>query len=99
MAVQSELHAVDVALVALAAGLERGHSEIQPFVARLGDGRELLDGDGDLRRIAARVLRGLRQDVAADLISLGKASPGSSFAVFSGALQQASSNTAKPTGG
>src|SRR6185295_15726741 len=35
MAVEGELHAVDVALVALAAGFERGHSEIQPFVARL----------------------------------------------------------------
>src|SRR5580765_7409035 len=97
MAVEGELHAVDVALVALAAGLERGHSEIQPFVARLGDSRELLDGDGDLRRIAARVLRGLRQDVAADLHFLGREpARDPAFAVFSGALGGKLHPTADP---
>src|SRR5580765_1239593 len=40
MAVEGELHAVDVTLVALAAGFECRHREIQPFVPRLGDGRE-----------------------------------------------------------
>src|SRR5687767_6455980 len=59
VSVEGELHAVDIALVTLAAGFERRHREIQTFVTRLGDGRELLDGDGDLGRIAAVVARRL----------------------------------------
>ena len=59
VAVESELHAVDVALVALAAGLKRRHGEIETLLARLGDGRELFDSDRNLRWIAPVVPRGL----------------------------------------
>src|ERR1044071_2676183 len=81
--VESKLHAVDVALVALAAGFQRRHRQVQTFFARLGDGRELFDTDGDLRGIAAFFARRLRQHIAADFHFFGRKPAGDpAFAVF-----------------
>src|SRR4051794_13904812 len=57
--VESKLHAVDIALIALTARLERRHCQVQSLVAGLGNGREFLDGDGDLRGITTVVTRRL----------------------------------------
>src|SRR4030095_16051821 len=84
VAVESERHAVDIALVAFTAGLQGRHGEIQAFVTGFRDGRQFFDGDGDLRGIAAIVPRGLSQDVAADLHFLRRKPTGyPTFAVFS----------------
>src|SRR3990172_2735814 len=66
VAVEGELHAVNITLVALAAGFERGHRQIQSFLARLGDRRKFLYRDGDLLRIAAVLFGRLGEDIAAD---------------------------------
>src|SRR5207248_3426891 len=87
VAVERELHAVDVALIALARGLERRQREVEPLVARLGDGGELFDRDRDLFGIAPFFPRRLGQNTAADLHLGGREPPGyPAFAVAPGAL-------------
>src|SRR3989304_6517384 len=87
VAVEGELHAVCNAPVALAAGFERRHRQIQSFLARLCNRRKFFYRDGDLLRIAAVLLGRLGEDIAADFHFLGREPAGyPSFAVLAGAL-------------
>ncbi len=63
--VQRELHAIDISLIALAAGLESRHGEIEPFFACFCDGRKLFYSNRNFGRIAAFFSRCLSENIAA----------------------------------